>query len=63
MLLGELGTDPTDSFAKLRTEMRAKVALLLSAWNADGVPPRRTAWEFVTARDAIPSPDQVLTIP
>ncbi len=63
LLLGELGTDPTDSFAKLRTEMRAKVALLLSAWNADGVPPRRTAWEFVTARDAIPSPDQVLTIP
>ncbi len=64
LILGQVGADPTDSFVKLRHEMQAKVALLLSAWNTDRVPPRRTAWEFVAARDLAPSsPDQVLTIP
>ncbi|MEY7972535.1 Glu/Leu/Phe/Val dehydrogenase [Saccharomonospora xinjiangensis] len=64
LILGQVGADPTDSFVKLRAEMQAKVALLLSAWNAGRVPPRRTALEFVTARDlAESSLDQVLTIP
>ncbi|EID56165.1 Glu/Leu/Phe/Val family dehydrogenase [Saccharomonospora xinjiangensis] len=64
LILGQVGADPTDSFVKLRAEMQAKVALLLSAWNAGRVPPRKTALEFVTARDlAESSLDQVLTIP
>ncbi|CAM3122868.1 Glu/Leu/Phe/Val dehydrogenase dimerization domain-containing protein [Saccharomonospora xinjiangensis] len=64
LILGQVGADPTDSFVKLRAEMQTKVALLLSAWNAGRVPPRRTALEFVTARDlAESSLDQVLTIP
>jgi glutamate dehydrogenase (NAD(P)+) len=64
LILGQVGADPTDSFAKLRSEMQAKVALLLAAWQDDRVLPRRTALEFVTARHTTTStPDQVLTIP
>ncbi|EHR51025.1 glutamate dehydrogenase/leucine dehydrogenase [Saccharomonospora marina XMU15] len=50
LLLGHVGADPTESFLKLRTEMQAKVALLLGAWNTDRVRPRQTAWDFVAAR-------------
>ncbi|WP_328610111.1 glutamate dehydrogenase [Amycolatopsis sp. NBC_00345] len=42
LLLGEVGADPADSFLRLRTEMQAKVALLLAEWNLDRVPPRVT---------------------
>lgn len=35
LLLGHVGADPTESFLKLRTEMQAKVALLLGAWNTN----------------------------
>jgi glutamate dehydrogenase (NAD(P)+) len=44
LLLGWVGTDPEDSFHRLRTEMRTKVALLLDRWDTDRVPPRETAW-------------------
>jgi glutamate dehydrogenase (NAD(P)+) len=46
LLLGQVGADPADSFLRLRTEMRAKVALLLGQWSAQGVPPRQTALEL-----------------
>jgi glutamate dehydrogenase (NAD(P)+) len=42
LLLGEVGADPADSFLRLRTEMQAKVALLLAEWHLDRVPPRVT---------------------
>ncbi|HWD02414.1 MAG TPA: Glu/Leu/Phe/Val dehydrogenase dimerization domain-containing protein [Amycolatopsis sp.] len=42
LLLGEVGADPADSFLRLRTEMQAKVALLLAEWELDRVPPRVT---------------------
>jgi glutamate dehydrogenase (NAD(P)+) len=42
LLLGEVGADPADSFLRLRTEMQAKVALLLADWQTDQVPPRVT---------------------
>ncbi|NIJ12243.1 glutamate dehydrogenase (NAD(P)+) [Saccharomonospora amisosensis] len=65
LLLGHVGADPTESFLKLRTEMQAKVALLLGAWNTEQVRPRQTAWEFVTARKSSRVFDQpaTLTIP
>ncbi|WP_037367024.1 Glu/Leu/Phe/Val dehydrogenase dimerization domain-containing protein [Amycolatopsis orientalis] len=43
LLLGEVGADPADSFLRLRTEMQAKVALVLAEWHLDRVPPRVTA--------------------
>jgi glutamate dehydrogenase (NAD(P)+) len=53
LLLGQVDADPANSFRRLRTEMRAKVALLLERWITDGVPPRETAQELaVTRRDA-----------
>ncbi|UQS27811.1 Glu/Leu/Phe/Val dehydrogenase [Amycolatopsis thermalba] len=52
LLLGQVGADPVDSFHRLRTEMRSKVALLLAAWLADGVPPRTTAEELAAANRA-----------
>jgi glutamate dehydrogenase (NAD(P)+) len=42
LLLGEVGADPADSFLRLRTEMQAKVALLLTEWNMDRLPLRVT---------------------
>ncbi|WP_019807703.1 Glu/Leu/Phe/Val dehydrogenase dimerization domain-containing protein [Saccharomonospora halophila] len=64
LLLGRVGAEATDSLLKLRTEMQAKVALLLGAWNADRVPPRQTGWEFVTAREnAVTPAESALTIP
>jgi glutamate dehydrogenase (NAD(P)+) len=50
LLLGQVGTDPADSFLRLRTEMRAKVALLLGPWISDGVSPRRTATDVFLTR-------------
>ncbi|OZM81263.1 Glu/Leu/Phe/Val dehydrogenase dimerization domain-containing protein [Pseudonocardia sp. MH-G8] len=44
LLLGQVGTDPEDSFRRLRTEMRTKVAMLLDRWSTAWVPPRQTAW-------------------
>ncbi|WP_167108702.1 Glu/Leu/Phe/Val dehydrogenase dimerization domain-containing protein [Amycolatopsis granulosa] len=52
LLLGQVGADPVDSFHRLRTEMRSKVALLLSAWLADGVPPRVTAEDLAETNRA-----------
>ncbi|SFQ58202.1 glutamate dehydrogenase (NAD(P)+) [Amycolatopsis arida] len=50
LLLGQVGADPGDSFLRLRTEMQAKVSLLLAQWSAVGVPPRRTAEELAAAQ-------------
>ena len=56
LLLGEVGADPADSFLRLRTEMQAKVALVLAEWHLDRVPPRvtglRQAQATRAARDA-----------
>ncbi|WP_020659390.1 Glu/Leu/Phe/Val dehydrogenase dimerization domain-containing protein [Amycolatopsis benzoatilytica] len=46
LLLGEVGADPADSFLRLRTEMQAKVALVLAEWHLDRVPPRVTALQL-----------------
>ena len=66
LLLGQVGSDPADSFHRLRAEMRARVALLLDGWITEGRPPRQTAWQFAVARrDRLASgPEQpVLLIP
>ncbi|KAA9150803.1 glutamate dehydrogenase [Amycolatopsis acidicola] len=54
LLLGQVGANPADSFHRLRTEMRAKVALLLGQWIAAKVPPRRTAQELAESRPDLP---------
>lgn len=43
LLQGHVGTEPEDSFRRLRTEMETKVAALLVEWRTTRVPPRRTA--------------------
>jgi glutamate dehydrogenase (NAD(P)+) len=54
LLLGQVGAEPADSFGRLRTEMRAKVTLLLERWIVDRVPPRQTGCELAVAgRDAM----------
>ncbi|QRP49645.1 Glu/Leu/Phe/Val dehydrogenase [Amycolatopsis sp. FDAARGOS 1241] len=62
LLLGEVGADPADSFLRLRTEMQAKVALLLAEWHLDRVPPRvtglRLAEETRAARAADAQADE-----
>jgi glutamate dehydrogenase (NAD(P)+) len=52
VLLGWVGSDPVESFDRLRTQMRAKVSLLLERWLIDGVLPRETGWELARARHA-----------
>lgn len=42
LLLGEVGADPADSFLRLRTEMQARIALLMGSWEMDRIPPRAT---------------------
>jgi glutamate dehydrogenase (NAD(P)+) len=59
LLLGQVGADPEDSFRRLRTEMRAKVALLLAQWITDGVSPRETAHDLASATRT----DQEVVIP
>jgi glutamate dehydrogenase (NAD(P)+) len=63
LLLGQVGTDPEDSFRRLRTEMRSKVALLLDRWTTDRVPPRETAWGLGADRRAGGASDQDVIIP
>ncbi|SDW46183.1 glutamate dehydrogenase (NAD(P)+) [Amycolatopsis xylanica] len=67
LLLGEVGADPADSFQRLRTEMQSKVALLLSAWSMDRIPPRVTGWQLAednrVQTAASPETAPVLTIP
>ena len=66
LLLGQVGADPEESFLRLRTEMRTKVALLLERWIIDGVPPRHSGWQLAEARRAALAaggPEQVVVIP
>lgn len=42
LLQGQVGTDPQDSFVRLKQEMRAKVAVMLGEWKGTGVTPRET---------------------
>ncbi|MBV6760270.1 glutamate dehydrogenase [Rhodococcus opacus] len=63
VLLGHVGADPEDSFQRLRTEMLAKIALLLGQWMLDGVTPRRTALDLVAANRRTPAPGDPLAAP
>lgn len=44
LLQGQVGTDPEDSFRRLSSEMRSKVAVLAQAWQQEGTPMRDTAF-------------------
>ena len=48
LLQGQVGADPQDSFARLTTEMRSKVAVMLGEWKGMGVPPRETGRVIAT---------------
>ena len=50
LLLGEVGSDPEDSFQRLRGEMIAKMVRLLGEWDTGRVPPRETAHRLGSAR-------------
>jgi glutamate dehydrogenase (NAD(P)+) len=70
LLLGEVGADPADSFLRLRTEMQAKVALLLTEWNMDRLPLRITGLRLAETNRAeraeaalAPEGEPVLLIP
>lgn len=52
LLLGHVGADPEDSFLRLRTQMRTKVASLLDRWIMDRLPPRQAARDLAAGRDA-----------
>ena len=62
VLLGWVGTDPEDSFRRLRTEMSVKVTRLVERWALDRVPPRQTARELGAA-DHAPTTSRPVTIP
>ncbi|WP_418345516.1 Glu/Leu/Phe/Val dehydrogenase dimerization domain-containing protein [Rhodococcus pyridinivorans] len=62
VLLGWVGTDPEDSFQRLRTEMLTKITLLVERWALDRVPPRQTARELGATNHA-PTASRTVTIP
>ena len=49
LLQGEVGTDPQDSFDRLGSEMREKIAVMLAAWTGSAVRPREAAWQLAAA--------------
>lgn len=63
VLLGQVGTDPEDSFLRLRTDMLAKVGVLIGRWILDGVAPRQTAWDLVAANRSAPAPADPRAVP
>lgn len=52
LLLGYVGAEPADSFAKLRSEMLTKVAFLMQAWLGEGTAPRTAAFELAETNAA-----------
>ncbi|KRE39229.1 glutamate dehydrogenase [Janibacter sp. Soil728] len=48
LLQGQVGTDPEDSFRRLSTEMRSKVAVLAEHWLAERIPMRQTAFNLAS---------------
>lgn len=44
LLQGQVGTDPEDSFSRLRTEMHTKVAFLTERWTQDRISMRQTGF-------------------
>lgn len=52
LLQGEVGTNPEDSFTRLRSEMRAKVAVMLGEWKGMGIAPRQTGRVLATTNHA-----------
>lgn len=52
LLQGQVGSDPQDSFTRLKTEMRSKVAVMLGEWKGMGVAPRETGRIIATTNHA-----------
>lgn len=52
LLQGQVGTNPEDSFTRLKSEMRAKVAVMLGEWKGMGIAPRQTGRVIATTNHA-----------
>ncbi|MGO1167364.1 MAG: Glu/Leu/Phe/Val family dehydrogenase [Janibacter sp.] len=52
LLQGQVGADPQDSFTRLKSEMRSKVAVMLGEWRGTGVSPRETGRIIATTNHA-----------
>ncbi len=52
LLQGQVGSDPQDSFTRLKTEMRSKVAVMLGEWKGMGIAPRETGRVIAMANHA-----------
>lgn len=63
LLLGRVGTEPAESFDRLRNEMQAKVVLMLREWNESRTMPRRTAWQLAATNQAALADVRQVTIP
>ncbi|WP_343956678.1 Glu/Leu/Phe/Val dehydrogenase dimerization domain-containing protein [Yaniella flava] len=46
LLAGLVGSDPEESFQKMRSHMETKVAFMLAQWRESAILPRRSAWNF-----------------
>lgn len=49
LLQGQVGDDPQDSFTRLKSEMRDKVAVMLAEWRGMGIAPRETGRALAAA--------------
>lgn len=49
LLQGQVGDDPQDSFTRLKSEMRDKVAVMLAEWRGMGISPRQTGRALAAA--------------
>lgn len=49
LLQGQVGDDPQDSFTRLESEMRDKVAVMLAEWRGMGIAPRETGRALAAA--------------
>jgi glutamate dehydrogenase (NAD(P)+) len=58
LLFGYVGAEPADSFQRLRGEMLTKTALLMQAWDTEGVMPRATAQSLAETNAAAREAEQ-----
>lgn len=63
LIQGLVGTDPEDTFGRLRAEMRPKITGLLAAWDQRGTAPRQSAWELCGRNQRVMLEAPEITVP
>lgn len=63
LIQGLVGTDPQDTFDRLRAEMRPKISGLLAGWDARGTAPRQSAWELCGRNQQVMLAAPDITVP